>query len=90
MIVNKLEHISFFLKRFENLGVKEFLVKEIISEIIEKKHKTKISTKDIVYDRGLLTIKGSRSLKSELFLNKEEFVEEIEKKLTRTKIERII
>jgi len=85
-----LEHISFFLKKFENLGAREFLVKEIVVGVIEKKCGIKISTKDIIYDKGTLTIKGSRGLKSELFLMKAEIVEEIEKSLTRTKVGRII
>jgi len=85
-----MEHISFFLKKFENLGAREFLIKEIVSNIIENKCAIKISLKSITYDRGILTIKGSRSLKSELFLKKEEIVEEIEKLLTKTKVGRII
>ncbi len=85
-----MEHISFFLKKFENLGAREFLVKEIVVSVIEKKCGIKISTKDVGYDRGTLTIKGSRSLKSELFMNKAEIIEEIENSLTRTKVERII
>ena len=85
-----MEHISFFLKKFESLGAREFLVKEIVSKTIEEKIKVKISTKNIVYDRGLLTIKSSRSLKSELFLYKDEITSEIEKNLTKTKIDRII
>jgi hypothetical protein len=85
-----LEHISFFLKKFENLGAREFLIKEIVVDVVEKKCGIKISTKDVLYDRGTLTIKGSRSLKSELFMNKAEIVEEIEKNLTRTKVGRII
>jgi hypothetical protein len=85
-----LEHISFFLKKFENLGAREFLVKEIMSGVIEKKCGIKISTKDIVYDRGTLTVKGSRSLKSELFINKAEIIEEIENALTSTKMGRIL
>ncbi len=85
-----MEHISFFLKKFENLGAREFLVKEVVARVIEKTCGIKISTKNILYDRGTLTIKGSRSLKSELFLKKAEIVEEIEKSLTRTKVGRII
>ncbi len=85
-----MEHISFFLKKFENLGAREFLVKEIMSGVIEKKCGIKISTKDIVYDRGTLTVKGSRSLKSELFINKAEIIEEIENALTSTKMGRIL
>lgn len=85
-----MEHISFFLKRFESLGAGEFLVKEVVSVVIEKKWGIKISTKNIGYDRGTITIKGSRSLKSELFLNKQEIVEEIEKSLTKTKVGRIL
>ena len=85
-----MNHISIFLKKFENLGAREFLVKEIVSNVVEKKCGIKISTKDIVYDRGTLTIKGSRSLKSELFVKKVEIVEEIENSLSRTKIGRII
>lgn len=84
-----MEHISLFLKKFENLGLKEFLVKEEVSKIIEEKCGIKISTKNITYDRGKLTIKGSRSLKSEMFINKSEIVAEIEKNLTQTKIERL-
>ena len=85
-----MEHISFFLKKFENLGAREFLVKEIVVSVIEKKCGVKISTKDVVYDRGTLTVRGSRSLKSELFLNKEEIVGDIEKSLSNTKVGRII
>ena len=85
-----MNHISIFLKKFENLGAREFLVREIVSSVVEKKCGIKISTKDIVFDRGTLTIKGSRSLKSELFLQKAEIIEEIEKLLTRTKVGRII
>jgi hypothetical protein len=85
-----MDHISIFLKKFENLGAREFLVREIVSSVVEKKCGIKISTKDIVFDRGTLTIKGSRSLKSELFLQKAEIIEEIEKLLTRTKVGRII
>ena len=85
-----MEHISFFLKKFENLGAKEFLAKEEVSRIIEEKFKIKIITKDISFDKGKLIIKGSRSLKSELYLRKEEIVDEIENSLIGTKVERII
>ena len=85
-----INHISIFLQKFENLGLKEFLVKEEVSKIIEKICSVKVSTKDIDYNRGKLTIKGSRSLKSELFMKKEEIIEEIEKNLTKTKVERIM
>ena len=61
-----------------------------MSGVIEKKCGIKISTKDIVYDRGTLTVKGSRSLKSELFINKAEIIEEIENALTSTKMGRIL
>jgi hypothetical protein len=85
-----LEHISFFLKKFENLGAREFLVREIVSGIIEKKCGIKILEKNITYDRGTLIIKGSRSLKSELFMKKVEIVGEIENSLSKTKVGRII
>lgn len=85
-----MEHISFFLKKFENLGAREFLVKEIVVGVVEKSCGIKISPKDVLYDRGTLTIKGSRSLKSELFMKKAEIVEEIEKSLTKTKVGRIM
>ena len=85
-----MNHISLFLEKFKNLGLKEFLVKEEIAKIIEKKCGVVISPKDITYTDGLLTIKGSRSLKSELFLRKQEIVEEIENNFTTTKISRII
>ena len=85
-----MDHISLFLKKFETLGLREVLVKEEIAKIIEKKCGVKISMKDITYIDGLLTIKGSRSLKSELFLRKQEIVEEIENNFTTTKINRII
>jgi len=85
-----LEHISLFLKKFENLGAREFLVKEIVVGVVEKNCGIKISPKDVLFDRGTLTIKGPRSLKSELFLRKAEIVEEIENSLTRTKVGRIL
>ena len=85
-----MDHISLFLKKFETLGLREVLVKEEIAKIIEKKCGVKILMKDITYIDGLLTIKGSRSLKSELFLRKQEIVEEIENSFTATKINRII
>lgn len=83
-------HISLLLERFKNLGLKEFLIKEDIAKIISEKCGVNISAKDITYTEGLLTIKGSRSLKSELFLRKQEIVDEIENKFARTKISRVL
>ena len=85
-----MQHISLLLERFKNLGLKEFLVKEEIVKILEKNCGVKISVKDVTYVDGLLTIKGSRSLKSELFLRKQEIVAEIENNFTTTKINRIL
>ena len=85
-----MEHISLFLDKFKNLGLKEFLVKEEISKIIKKICKVEVSSKNISYKDGILTIKGSRMLKSELFMKKQELIKEIENSLTKTKIDRLI
>ncbi|MEI6480581.1 MAG: hypothetical protein WCO12_03630 [bacterium] len=84
-----MDHISLFLKKFENLGFKELLIKEEIVKIVEKKCGVKILMKDVVYKDGQLSIKGSRSLKSELFLKKQEIIDEIENTLSKTKIHRL-
>lgn len=65
-----MKEISSFFDKFKNSALKELNKREIIASSLYKIVKIKIEIKDLDIKNGILYIKGSQMLKSEIFLKK--------------------
>lgn len=65
-----MKEISSFFDKFRNSALKELNKREIIASSLYKIVKIKIDIKDLDIKNGILHIKGSQMLKSEIFLKK--------------------
>ncbi len=81
-----MEKISFFLEKFKSLGLGDIAVKKIFSELVEKHLNLKLELADIVIREGVLYVKASPALKSELFIKRQFFLKELSNNLGPTKI----
>jgi hypothetical protein len=84
-----MEHISISLSglvaKLEGLCLSEELVKKQIAQIVQELCGGEINPREIKYQNGNLIINCDRYLKSELFVNKKELIERIEKEVLRDK-----
>jgi hypothetical protein len=78
-----MESISIYLEKFKDFGLKEQLLKETICEILDKEYSVSVNNKDIELRNGEMIIKVSGVEKSELYINKESIISDIEKELSK-------
>jgi len=64
-------------------------IRDTIIKIIEDKLGFKIDSKDVTIKNGVVTIKGSSYLKNELYMQKDEILEELINKVGKRKVNRI-
>ena len=81
--------ISFLLEKYKMLLGSEAGIRDTIIKIIEDKLGFKIDSKDVTIKNGVITIKGSSYLKNELFMQKDEILEELINKVGKRKVNRI-
>ncbi|MDO8590633.1 MAG: hypothetical protein Q7R65_01500 [bacterium] len=81
-----MEQISFFLEKFKTLGLDSALIKKVFIEEVEKILNTKISSDDIKIKEGILYVKAHPALKSELFIKRQLFIDELSKVLGPIKV----
>lgn len=74
-----MKEISSFFDKFRNSALKELNKREIIASSLYKIAKIKLDIKDIDIKNGILVIKGSQMVKSEIFLKKKIIIDSINK-----------
>lgn len=74
-----MKEISSFFDKFRNSALKELNKREIIASSLYKIAKIKLDIKDIDIKNGILVIKGSQMVKSEIFLKKKMIIDLINK-----------
>ncbi len=74
-----MKEISSFFDKFKNSALKELNKREIIASSLYKIAKIKLDIKDIDIKNGILVIKGSQMVKSEIFLKKKMIIDSINK-----------
>ncbi|KKT45266.1 MAG: hypothetical protein UW34_C0001G0025 [Parcubacteria group bacterium GW2011_GWA2_44_15] len=81
-----MEKISFFLEKFKTLGLEPALVKIAFIEKVERILHAKLNPENIKIKDGVLYIKAHPTLKSELYMKRRLFVDELSKILGPMKI----
>jgi len=76
-----MEQISFYLKKFENLGLKESNLKKIVIDSIQEITKVEIEEDDLELIRDQIKIKKTGPIKSEIFIYKKQIEKKIEDRL---------
>ena len=74
-----MKEISSFFDKFRNSALKELNKREIIASSLYKIAKIKLDIKDIDIKNGILVIKGSQMVKSEIFLKKKMIIDSMNK-----------
>jgi hypothetical protein len=73
--------IKDLLERFGNILLKEELKKEAIKEILSKAINFEIKKEDIKIKNGVVYLKIKPIYKNEIFLKKDQIIQEVEKSL---------
>ncbi len=81
-----MEQISFFLEKFKTLGLESALAREVFIERAEKILRAKIDPRDVKIKDGVLYVRAHPALKSELYLKRKLFMDELSKILGPMKV----
>ena len=81
-----MEKISFFLEKFKTLGLESVAIKQVFIEQVEKILHTKLKSEAVQIKDGVLHIKAHPVLKSELYLKRQIFIDEVSKILGPMKV----
>ena len=77
-----MQNIANFFKKFKNIRPTSGVVKVVVLDVL-KKMNIPILGDEIVYSGGVVYIKSSQIIKSEIFINKKSILDEIENKLNK-------
>jgi hypothetical protein len=75
-----------FFGKFKNLAIVEFRKRDVIIEAIKQTTNQTVDFKDISIKDGVISIKSSSALKSEIFLKKNKILSLIKEKLPDLKV----
>jgi len=75
-----MQEISKFFDRFRNIALQEMHKRENISSTLSESLKIKLNPEDFEYKNNVITVKGSGTLKSEIFLKKKNIIDILAKK----------
>lgn len=67
-------NISSYLDKFKSIGMQDALLKEKTTILIKERFGITLAKKDIVYKNGVMILKVSPILKTEIFMKKQEFL----------------
>lgn len=76
-----MQQISFYLKKFERLGLREKIIKDIVIDVIAEIVNVNLSASDIQLVRDQIKIKILGPAKSEIFINKNKIENTIDERL---------
>jgi hypothetical protein len=76
-----MQHLSFYLKKFENLGLKEKNIKLLVIETVKEFAGVELEESDLEFVRDKIRIKKTGPAKTEIFLNRNRIEEKINEKL---------
>jgi hypothetical protein len=76
-----MQHLSFYLKKFENLGLKEKNIKLLVIETVKEFAGVELEESDLEFVRDQIRIKKTGPAKTEIFLNRSKIEEKINEKL---------
>jgi len=80
-----MEQISFYLKKFENLGLRENNIKKIASEAIKELTTIDLDKNDIEISRDQIKIKKTGPAKTEIFIHRAEIENLINSRISNDK-----
>lgn len=80
-----MQQISFYLKKFETLEIKDSGLIKIIISVVSDLVKVDLDKKDIVIKNGQITIKKTGPEKTEIFINRLRIEKEIKSRLNSEK-----
>jgi len=76
-----MEQISFYLKKFENLGLKESNIKKTVADCIKDATGIELSVEDIEVTNNQIKINKTGVEKTEIFIKKSKIESAIKEKL---------
>jgi hypothetical protein len=76
-----LQHLSFYLKKFENLGLRESNIKKATIESVKKFSGVELQEGDIKFVRDQIKINKTGPEKTEIFLYRDKIEKEINSQL---------
>ena len=82
-----MELISFYLKKFEKLGLRDKNIKEVVISSINEITSIEINEKDLELNRDSIKIKKTGPIKSEIFIHKSKIENLIKERLNKEKKE---
>lgn len=77
-----MQQISFYLKKFESIGLRESSIKKTIIDSVASVTGISLLTEDIVVKNGKITIQKIGPEKSEIFIHRKEIEELIKKHIS--------
>ncbi len=81
--------INSFLEKFKQILGSEAGIRDTIIRIVEERLGIKIDSKDVTIKNGVLEIKGPAYLKNEIYMQREEILEDLKNKIGMGKIHKI-
>ncbi len=75
-----MQNIASFFKKFSNIKLTSRVVKAEVLNILNNRH-IPITKDEIVYNNGIVYIKGNQIVKNEVFFLREDILKDIENKL---------
>lgn len=76
-----MKDLSSLLQKFKNLGFEEHQIKDKFIEILQKKYNKNLTRKELDIKDRILIIKVSGPFKTEILLNKNKLLEELNSSL---------
>jgi hypothetical protein len=76
-----MQHLKFFLTKFKDYVPPELVVKKLVQEVVARQTGVKLDSKDIKLTSHTVYINASSAAKSEIFINHEVIMVELEKEL---------
>ena len=76
-----LDHLTDFFKRFKKITPPDEVVRKKVVEIIKEMFGVDISIKDVSVKNSIIFINTKPTIKSELFMRKDQFISQVKKEV---------
>lgn len=76
-----MQHLKLFLGKFKDFIPPELVVKRLVQEVVEQKTRIKLKSEEIELSGSTIYFKTKSAAKSEIFINQEAIISELEAKL---------